>query len=340
MKAAIVEQPGRLVVRDIPEPDLGEYDALCELLYGATCTGTDLHIIDNRLPWRIDYPTVLGHESIGRVTKVGRRVRHFRIGDVVTRVGTPAPPDGSTTVTWGGFAQLGIARDHWQARREGAPKALWDAHRVNQLVPAGIEPHAATMIITLRETLSYATRLGFAPGKSVLIVGSGGTGLAFVAHARHTGLGPIACVGAAGRQAAARAAGATLWGEYRDDQAASRLLEQHPGKFDFIIDSVGAGGSLNRFLPLLASDGTVAVYGLDDPSAVSLCPLQPASLRIYNGGYDEEETHQRVVDLMRRGELDASIWLDLRETCPLADIGDAFASLRQRRQIKAVIRLN
>ena len=50
MKAAIVVQPNELAVRDIPEPAMGDYDARCELLYGATCSGTDMHLIRRPLP--------------------------------------------------------------------------------------------------------------------------------------------------------------------------------------------------------------------------------------------------------------------------------------------------
>lgn len=46
MKALIVERPGKLAVREIPEPPMGEYEVRCRMLYGATCTGTDLHVID------------------------------------------------------------------------------------------------------------------------------------------------------------------------------------------------------------------------------------------------------------------------------------------------------
>ena len=46
-------------------PEVGEYDALCDLLYGATCTGTDQHLIAGRFPWPVQYPTILGLESVG-----------------------------------------------------------------------------------------------------------------------------------------------------------------------------------------------------------------------------------------------------------------------------------
>ena len=111
MKAAVVEKPGQLVVRDVPDPVFGPYDALCKLLYGVTCTGTDRHLINNTFPFGTSYPTILGHESVGRVIEVGAKVRHVKEGDVITRVGAPADPGGSHASHWGGFAQLGVATD-------------------------------------------------------------------------------------------------------------------------------------------------------------------------------------------------------------------------------------
>ena len=36
MKALVVEKPGTLSVRDVAEPPMGEYEARCEMLYGAS----------------------------------------------------------------------------------------------------------------------------------------------------------------------------------------------------------------------------------------------------------------------------------------------------------------
>ena len=119
MRAAVIEAPGVLKIWDIPQPVPGEYDALCENLYGATCTGTDTHLIRNTFPWGCTYPAILGHESIGRVIECGSKVRNLRVGDLVTRVSAPADPTIGLSVSWGGFAQYGIARDHWAMRADG-----------------------------------------------------------------------------------------------------------------------------------------------------------------------------------------------------------------------------
>ncbi len=332
MKAAIVEGKGVLRIRDIPVPQAGDYEALCHILYGAICAGTDTHIVDGVFPWIGKLPTVLGHESIGRVIQIGAAVRSFRVGDLVTRVGTKAAKDGSFSVTWGGFAEYGVAEDHVAMQTDGVPLAQpWSAG-IHQVVPADISPAAAPMIITWRETLSYVTRMGLPQARSVLVIGSGGNGLAFIAHAKHLGVARIACIGAGTRAATTCRAGATEYYDYRTAGPA--------GDFDFIIDAVGKTGSLDKYLPLLAPGGTLGLYGLDD---IGNCPVNPSRARgsftFYNGGYSEAEAHERVIALIRSGQLDARLWFDLDRPYRLAHIHDAFAAIRQRQTIKALIQM-
>ncbi len=339
MKAAIIEQPGVLTVKEIPMPEIGEYDALCDLLYGATCTGTDQHLIAGRFPWPVQYPTILGHESVGRVVEVGAKVRYFKVGDLITRVG--APPVGEVSVNWGGFAEYGIARDHRAMLTDGVDRLQWNGYRVNQVIPPGIDPAGATMLITWRETLSYLTRMGVGEGASVLIVGSGGNGLSFVAHAANAGAAQVVVLGNARRETAARAVGATGYVDYRAGDVAAQLTGICPDGFDFIIDAVGQAASADRVLPHLRRGGTLGIYGVDEYNAVQVHPLRArGTFTFYNGGYDEAETHERVVALVQAGKLDASVWLDLAHPFALDDIGAAFEAVRARKMVKAVVRLS
>ena len=159
MKALIVKKPGELVVEDVDMPVMGEYDALCEMLYGTTCTGTDTHVIDGTFCEHIDYPSVIGHESIGRVIKKGSKVRNFEVGDLITRVRTRA--NEKVKISWGGMCEYGMACDHKAMKEDGYEPSVWSSYRVNQVIPKDlIEPIDATMIITWRETLSYINRIG------------------------------------------------------------------------------------------------------------------------------------------------------------------------------------
>ena len=336
MKAAVVERPGELVVRDIPMPQIGEYDALCELLYGAMCSGTDNHLLAGRFPWPVRYPTVLGHESIGRVVEVGRLVRHLKIGDLVTRVGMPPAED--LNVNWGGFAEYGIARDHWAMREDGLSTEEWRPFRINQILPPGSDPRAATMMITWRETLSYVTRMGLGAGARVLIMGSGGVGLAFVAHAANLGASHVAVIGNANREDLARSAGATSYFDYHSEDLPA-LLAREPTS-QFVIDAVGKRGQVDLALPRLEPGGTIGVYGIDDYHGCIIHPnLASGTFTCYKGGYDEAETHEEVISFWQRGLLRAGLWLDLEHPYPLADIGQALEAVRKRKVVKALVRL-
>jgi len=338
VKAAVVERPGCLVVAEVPEPPLGEYEARCQILCGATCSGTDLHLIEGRFPWPVQYPTVLGHESVGRVVEVGSKVRHYRVGDLVIRVGTT--PSEGLRVNWGGFAQYGLARDHWAMCADGLPPEAWRSYRVNQVLPPDLDPRAATMIVTWRETLSYLTRMGVCPGASLLVVGSGGTGLSFAAHAALAGAGRVAVVGSPGRREGALAVGATDFFDYRGDRVDEELAGVFPEGFDLIVDSVGKTTSADRVLPLLKPGGMLGVYGIDEYGKCRLNPERArGSFTCYRGGYDEEEAHGRVVDRIRRRQLKAEFWLGLDKLFTLEGIGEAFEAVRRREVVKALVRI-
>ncbi len=331
MKAAVVEKPGTLVVRSVPDPEPGDYDAVCELLYGATCTGTDSHIIRGDFPFPISYPAILGHESVGRVIRAGRKVRNLRPGDLVTRVGAPAAPDGSLSVAWGGFAEYGLAKDHRAMKADGLPESAWTGFRVNQVLPPSIDPRAAPMFTTWRETLSYVTRMGIRAGSRVLVIGSGGNGLSFAAHAVLRQAAAVWEVGAARCEPTARALGVTGYLDYARADCPARLQEACPDGFDFIIEAVGKVGQADRFLPLLCPGGTIGIYGLDDFASVGLSPrLARGSFTVWNGGYDEAETHAAVSSLALAGKLDARGWYDPDHPWPLEAILDAFRSLWDR----------
>ncbi|HOZ45724.1 MAG TPA: zinc-binding dehydrogenase [Candidatus Hydrogenedentes bacterium] len=341
MKAAIVERPGELVVRDVPVPEVGEYGVLCRLLYGATCTGTDRHIIAGEMHFPIPYPCVLGHESVGVAVEVGPRVRHFRPGDLITRVGAPPDADGRYGIAWGGYAEYGLAQDHRAMREDGLPPERWHGSRVNQRVPDGIAPATATMIITWRETFSYITRLGVGAGHAVLVIGSGGNALAFAAHAHNLGAGPVVMAGQPGREPNAKAVGADALFDYRDADPAGGIAEAYPDGFDYLIDAVGKRGQVDRVLPTLKPGGAIGIYGVDDFHHVAINPRRArGSFTFIEKGYDEEEAHARVVGFVQAGVLEASAWFDSKRAYPLEAIKEAFDALARRETVKALIRLS
>ena len=342
MKALVVEKPGVLKVMELTEPPMGDYEARCQNLYGTTCTGTDLSVIDGKFAWGNVYPSIIGHETVGRVISVGKKVRNFKVGDLISRVYT-RDTDG-VGLSWGGMSEYGLAVDTQAMWADGIPQEQWDGFRVNQVIPAGvIDPMDATMIITWRENLSWINRMGVSQGDRVLVVGSGANGMSIAACAAIRG-GIVTTVGSAARREPSLRTGIAAYVDYRDQDAVDQLIRDNPARYAYIIDATGTKETLTPYMSMLMEGGTAAVYGMNDFYQYTFNPiLGPKSFRFFNsyaGVYDEPETHEEVIDLIRAGTLNASNWLDKEHIFTWDNAPEAYTHVREKRAVKALIKLS
>lgn len=82
MKAVVFHAVGDIRLDDVPEPKIEKStDAIVRITASAIC-GTDLHFVRGTLPG-MKSGTVLGHEGVGVIEKLGSDVRNFAIGDRV-----------------------------------------------------------------------------------------------------------------------------------------------------------------------------------------------------------------------------------------------------------------
>ena len=88
MKSAVLERLGKLVVKEVPDPQVGPDDALVKVHACAVC-GSDVRIYHHGNS-RVRPPAILGHESSGEIVAVGERVKGFRPGDRVA-LGSDVP---------------------------------------------------------------------------------------------------------------------------------------------------------------------------------------------------------------------------------------------------------
>jgi D-arabinose 1-dehydrogenase-like Zn-dependent alcohol dehydrogenase len=70
MKAAVVEKPNKLVVKQVPVPEISDDEVLIKVKYTGIC-GTDWSIFTGK--YSVDrLPLIPGHEFSGVIVKVGR----------------------------------------------------------------------------------------------------------------------------------------------------------------------------------------------------------------------------------------------------------------------------
>jgi Zn-dependent alcohol dehydrogenase len=165
-------------------------------------------------------------------------------------------------------------------------------------------------------------------------------GLSFAAFGALLGAQHVAVLGNARRAGVAHDVGVTDFFGYRDSDVLGAIRTVVPVGYDFIVDSVGQRDSLNNVLPALKPHGAAAIYGIDEFHEQRINPGRArGGFVFYTGGYDEAETHQRVVEMALQGRLDARHWLNLDSPYPLDAIAEAFAALERRELVKALIRI-
>jgi uncharacterized zinc-type alcohol dehydrogenase-like protein len=241
------------------------HDVAIEILFCGVCH-SDLHTVRNEWHGTI-YPCVPGHEIVGRVTKVGSKVKAFKEGDMAavgcmvdscrtcdscrkgleqfcahTAIMTYNGEDKhSGGVTYGGYSERIVVDEAFVLK---VP--------VN-LDPAGVAPLLCAGITTYSPLRKW--KVG--PGQKVGIVGLGGLGHMGVKFARAFGAHVVLFTTSPGKKEDALRLGAheVIVSKDADAMAAQR------GSFDFILDAVSAKHDLNAYLAMLKVDGTLCLVG-------------------------------------------------------------------------------
>jgi threonine dehydrogenase-like Zn-dependent dehydrogenase len=211
MRAVVFHGIGEIGLEDVPEPHLqAPTDAIVSLTTSAIC-GTDLHLVRGTLPGMKE-GTVLGHEGVGIVDRVGPDVRNFRKGDRVVIASTIAcgacaycragyfsqcdvsNPNGATSGTafYGGTADSGPFHG-LQAERARIPYANVGMVKL----PDTIDENDAILLSDIFPTAWFAAKLAeIKRGDTVCVFGCGPVGQLCIASARLMGAGRVLAVDA------------------------------------------------------------------------------------------------------------------------------------------------
>jgi len=243
----------------------GAEDVQIEILFCGVCH-SDLHTARGEWPNTL-YPSVPGHEIVGRVVSIGARVRNFKPGDLAGVgcmvdscghchscdegeeqycengfTGTYNGPVFGGENTYGGYSQTIVVKESFVLHIKHAEQNLAS---VAPLLCAGIT------------TYSPLKHWGAGPGKTVGIVGLGGLGHMGVKIAHAMGAHVVLFTTSSGKIEDGKRLGA-------DEVCVSTDPEQmaaYANRFDFILNTVAASHNLDAYLQLLKRDGTMILVG-------------------------------------------------------------------------------
>jgi uncharacterized zinc-type alcohol dehydrogenase-like protein len=305
-------------------------DVQIDILYCGVCH-SDLH--QTRNEWSefapTVYPCIPGHEIVGRVTKVGREVQKFKVGDLAAvgcmvdscrtcpscslgleqyceRYATftyNSPDKHSGGVTLGGYSDRIVVDEAFTLKV--SEKA--DLAATAPLLCAGIT------------TYSPLRHWKAGPGRKVGIVGLGGLGHMGVKFARAFGAHVVLFTTSPGKIEDGKRLGA------HEVVVSTNAAEMagHSGSFDFILDAVSADHDINAYLSLLKLDGTLTLVGAPaKPLPVSAFNLIMGRKQFAGSGIGGIAETQEMLDFCAQHGIVSDV-----EVIPIQSINTAYERL-------------
>ncbi|WP_022882039.1 zinc-dependent alcohol dehydrogenase family protein [Gryllotalpicola ginsengisoli] len=348
MRATVIHGERDVRLEEVPDPALSGTgtDAIVRVVAACVC-GSDLWRYRGVNPVR--EPARIGHEFVGVVEQIGDRVEKIRVGDFViapfydcdmtcANCRNGFSPSCLEHGAWGG-------RDHWGNPVDGAQgEYVRVPHADGSLVatpeqPADeLVPHLLTLADVFGTGHHAAVAAGVGPGRTVVVLGDGAVGLSGVLASRRLGAERIVLMSRhAPRQALGREFGATDVIEARGDEGVAAVKELFDGiGADCVLECVGTGAAMEQAIASARPGGQVGFVGVPaEGNAVPVRRLFNTNVGLRGGVAPVRNYLDELLPEVWRGELQPGRVFDL--TLPLAEVGEAYAAMDERRAIKVLL---
>jgi (R,R)-butanediol dehydrogenase/meso-butanediol dehydrogenase/diacetyl reductase len=249
LKAAVYRGPGRIVIEDVPEPNVSGQKILVRFKAGSIC-GTDLHFF--RGEWKsMKLGRVIGHDACGVRVDTGERV-----------VMVPVIYCGKCYFCMRGLQSLCTRGKFIGLNRDGF-FAEFTSLRAKYLVPlpVGVSDEEGAMMEPVALALHVLDSLKPNTGDWVTIIGQGPIGLLMTQIASIKGCRVIAVDREEYRLEISRKFGATSCINASSDDSVKKVREMTENGSDIVIEAAGTIKTVEQTPLLVRKAGKVALVG-------------------------------------------------------------------------------
>jgi threonine dehydrogenase-like Zn-dependent dehydrogenase len=378
MKAAVLEDVEKMVVRDVPDPLISPREARIRVRAVGVC-GTDLHLFRGQGNYNLDaagrpipltvQPQILGHEFSGEVLEVGPEVKDLKPGDRVLC------DQGRNCLSLGrkALCPYCASGDSHQCQHyaehgiTGLPGALAEHIAIPAVnciklpedmgydLGALVEPMGCVLHSSDRAERAEARFRFDGPERirHVLICGAGPAGLLFLQYLRSVkrfdGLILISDIRESNLHLA-RQFGGTPINVSKQNLVEVVQEETSGGRIQYLIESCGNPAIFDQIPALLSKQGVILLYGHGHKgrdigvwgNVLFLEPTLVAGVGA-SGGFDADgrpSTYRRARDLVASGTIQPLPFVTHRYAA-LEEIHTAFErDFRREEYIKGLLTLN
>lgn len=334
MKAVVLYGPQNVAIGDMPVPEMKSTYVKVKVAYCGIC-GSDYHKVSGKKNTHpVRYPVPLGHEMSGVVCEIGDEVSEIRVGDRVT-----VDPNWSC----GKCDACKAGKPSFCRFARGVVKGMAEyvvcpEENVYRL-PDGLSLRDASLAEPLACCLRGMDLLDVKIGESVALVGLGAIGTIMLQLLSRTGAAEIAVVEFdAGKEATARALGATAFIRSDDEAALRAYAKEH--NVDKVIECVGHASAQQSALSIAGYGATVVMFGVSDSEKTTPISFYEAFTKelTIKTSFINPHTTARAVRLLAAGQLntEAVIYKELT----MEEAVEEFRDPTLRRFGKLVVKIN
>lgn len=327
MRALVKKEPETgLWLEDVPEPEVRDNDVLIKVDRTGIC-GTDLHIYnwDDWAQKTVPVPMVVGHEFVGEIVEVGKNVRDFHLGEIVS---------GEGHVVCGHCRNCMAGRRHLcndtagiGVTRPGAFAEFISLPQTNVWVHS---PNIDLDVASIFDPFGNATHsaLSFPVlGEDVLITGAGPIGIMCAAIVQHAGARHVVISDVNPyRLELARKMGVTSAVNVTEQSITEiqKELGMDEG-FDVGLEMSGNSSAFNDMIANMCHGGKIALLGIPEKEMVIDWNAVVFNMLTIKGIYGREmyETWYKMTVMLQSG-LDIAPVITHR--CKFDDFQDGFST--------------
>lgn len=337
MRVAMYYNNRDVRLEEIPVPVIGPGEILIRVQASGIC-GSDL-MEWYRLP---KAPLVLGHEIAGEVVEVGEGVLEFKPGDRVMAT-HHVPCNTCHHCLRGNHSSCGTLRTtHFD------PGGFSEYIRIPAInvdrgvlkLPDEVSYDEASFVEPLGCVLRGQRLAGFQITDSVLVMGSGITGLLHIQLARAQGAGRIIATDVSDYRLSAAARFGADYAVKAGEDVASFTREVNDGRLaDFVIVCTGAKSAIEESFGLVEPGGTILFFAPSGPGASISIPFNEfwwSGIKTVSSYAASPSDLALALELIRAGRVNVRDMVTHR--LPLSDTLKGFRMVEEARDsIKIII---
>ena len=342
MKAAVFEDLERIIVKQLPDPELDAGSIIVKVESCGLC-GSDIRNFHTGLRSGIK-GQIMGHEIAGTVVNVHRTVSRFSSGDRVAIA--PDVSCGACAYCQRGWVNLCVAHrmigTHWPGGFAQfihiPPEVL--AHGMVHRMPEGLSFDEAALSEPASSVLASQERAGVGSGDTVLIFGDGPIGCLHLEVARSRGAARVILVGM-GRLEQAKAFSPDFLIDAASQDPVAEVMKITSGLgADIAISATPVAKTQAQAVEAVRKRGTVVLFGglpKNNPmTAINANLIHYNEITVVGAFSYPAAMHEKALMVIREGQIAAKKYFTM--TVPLEGIVDGIEAAETGKALKVLVK--